>query len=142
MAAVDNTDSSIPVTVESAPVVAVELDAGAHPSEALDSVPEDATAVVADVDAPIAEAATVGTMSKRSPFGSLLTRTLPRYTGPYKVGVTDVELPIERQSFGNFKHKAMNMGAAGLSIETVFFTLFYPAEPPVGSNSRVVWFPK
>ncbi len=88
------------------------------------------------------DSTTVTVVSKRSPFGALLTRTLPRYTGPHKVGVTDVEIPIERRSFGSFRHKTMPTINAGLSIETVLFTLFYPSDPPVGSADRVVWFPK
>ena len=80
-------------------------------------------------------------VSKRSPFGALLTRTLPNYSGPYPVGVCDVELPVPRQTFGTFKHKLMPESEAGLSMDTVLFTIFYPAGPR-RSSKRVVWFPK
>lgn len=80
-------------------------------------------------------------MNKRSPFGALLNRTLPSYSGFYNVGVRDVEVPIPRQSFGSFKHKSMPEADGGLTIDTVLFTLFYPSEP-TKSNTRVVWFPR
>lgn len=81
------------------------------------------------------------TVHKRSPFGALLSRTLPMYTGPYRVGVCDVEVPIEKQSFGHFTHKSMPDADTGLTIDTVLFTLFYPAESE-DTNQRVVWFPR
>ncbi|TCD63663.1 hypothetical protein EIP91_005143 [Steccherinum ochraceum] len=67
------------------------------------------------------------TVHKRSPFGALLSRTLPNYS--------------EKKTFGNFKHRSMPNAAAGLTIDTVLFTLFYPAES-MNSNQRVVWFPR
>ena len=81
------------------------------------------------------------TVHKRSPFGAILSRTLPIYTGPYRVGVCDVEVPIQKQSFGHFKHKSMPDADTGLTIDTVLFTLFYPAEC-TDTNQRVVWFPR
>ncbi|KAH8102144.1 platelet-activating factor acetylhydrolase, isoform II-domain-containing protein [Cristinia sonorae] len=81
------------------------------------------------------------TVHKRSPFGALLSRTLPNYSGHYQVGVCDIEVPIPKQSFGNFKHRSMPDATAGLTIDTVLFTLFYPAEP-TQTNQRVVWFPR
>ncbi|THH19534.1 hypothetical protein EUX98_g8754 [Antrodiella citrinella] len=83
----------------------------------------------------------IQTVHKRSPFGALLSRTLPNYSGHYPVGVCDVEVPIPKQSFGEFKHKSMPDAAAGLTIDTVLFTLFYPTET-VNTNQRVVWFPR
>ncbi|CAL1710013.1 unnamed protein product [Somion occarium] len=81
------------------------------------------------------------TVHRRSPFGALLNRTLPAYSGPYQVGVCDVEVPIPRQCFGHFEHKSMPDRDAGLTIDTVLFTLFYPAEC-TDTNQRVVWFPR
>lgn len=99
----------------------------------------------------------IATISRRSLWGSLVSRTLPRYTGPYKVGVTEcvhprapsrsfepkrahaaesvqtsIELPVETkgQSFGTFVHRKLPDSASGLAFETVLFTLFYPAAPP------------
>jgi len=80
-------------------------------------------------------------VNRRSPFGALLSRTLPSYSGYYQVGVRDVEVPIPRQSFGSFKHKSMPEADAGLTVDTVLFTIFYPSEP-TKSNTRVVWFPR
>lgn len=136
-------DSSIPVAVDSSPL-AVAVDPSLPHEQTLETVPENATTVTVDKEeAIILEAGTVSDApSKHSPFGALLSRTLPRYTGPYKVGVTDVELPVPRRTFGNFKHKKMPTAEAGLSMETVFFTLFYPAEPAADAAGRVVWFPK
>jgi platelet-activating factor acetylhydrolase len=68
-------------------------------------------------------------VAKRSPFGALLTRTLPNYSGVYEVGVCDIELPIDhskRGTYGNFRHKNMPDREAGLRIETVLWTMFYP----------------
>ena len=78
---------------------------------------------------------------RRSPFGALLSRTLPHYTGPHPVGVCDVEVPVQRRTFGTFKHKAMNNADAGLAMDTVLFSLFYPCELPE-KPAPVVWFPK
>jgi platelet-activating factor acetylhydrolase len=83
----------------------------------------------------------VETVSKRSPFGALLSRTLPNYGGPFPVGVCDVELPVPRRKFGTFTHRQLPGSEAGLSMDTVLFSIFYPAEPR-SSNQRVVWFPK
>ncbi|KAH8919333.1 hypothetical protein BT69DRAFT_1224294 [Atractiella rhizophila] len=80
----------------------------------------------------------------RSSFGALLTRTLPKYTGSYPVGVCDVELPIEPQTFGSFKHISMPSLHAGLRIDSVLFSVFYPAkiDPSSGATPGVAWFPK
>lgn len=78
---------------------------------------------------------------RRSPFGALLSRTLPHYTGPHPVGVSDVEIPVARQTFGTFRHKSMPEASAGLAMDTVMFSLFYPCELPE-KPAPVVWFPK
>lgn len=78
---------------------------------------------------------------RRSPFGALLSRTLPKYTGPHEVGVCDLEIPVPRQTFGTFTHKKMPNAKAGIAMDTVLFSLFYPCvhqEKP----KPVVWFPK
>ena len=83
----------------------------------------------------------VETVSKCSLFGSLLSRTLPEYSGPFSVGVSDVELPVPRQSFGTFTHRKLPEREAGLQMDTVLFSLFYPTEDGP-SSKHVVWFPK
>lgn len=98
--------------------------------------PADALPPTPPTIAPVAKRA-------RTAYGTILSRSLPKYTGPHEVGVCDVELPVERQTFGSFKHKTMPNAQAGLTLDTVMFSLFYPAEPTPGSGSgRVVWFPK
>ena len=80
-------------------------------------------------------------VARRSPFGALISRTLPKYTGPHEVGVCDLEIPVPRQTFGTFKHKNLPDAKAGIAIDTVMFSLFYPCvhqEKP----KPVVWFPK
>ncbi|KAH9832525.1 platelet-activating factor acetylhydrolase, isoform II-domain-containing protein [Rhodofomes roseus] len=92
--------------------------------------------------------------SSGSPFGALLSRTLPEYSGPYEVGVIDVEVPVTRQTFGNFIHRNLKRrhaendptlkGQRGLVMDTVMFSLFYPADAHGGKrkHDRVVWFPR
>ena len=78
---------------------------------------------------------------RRSPFGALLSRTLPKYTGPHEVGVCDIEVPVPRQTFGTFKHKRMPNAKSGIAMDTVMFSLFYPCEHQE-KPKPVVWFPK
>ncbi|KZT29794.1 alpha/beta-hydrolase, partial [Neolentinus lepideus HHB14362 ss-1] len=78
---------------------------------------------------------------RKSPFGALLSRTLPEYRGPYDVGVCDIEVPVPRQTFGNFTHKSLPGSAhVGLVIDTVLFSLFYPCEKPA-KPTPTAWFP-
>ena len=83
----------------------------------------------------------VASVSRRSPLGALLSRTLPSYGGPYRVGVCDIELPVPRKTFGTFTHKTLSNTEAGLAMETVFFSVFYPAEK-TSSTQRALWFPR
>lgn len=78
---------------------------------------------------------------RHSPFGALLSRTLPNYTGPHEVGVCDLEIPVPRQTFGTFTHKNIPKQKAGIAVDTVLFTLFYPCEPQE-KPKPVAWFPK
>lgn len=80
-------------------------------------------------------------LPKHSPFGALLSRTLPKYTGPFPVGVRDLEIPIPRQTFGSFKHKNMPHSVAGIAVDTVLFTIFYPCETQ-DKPKHVAWFPR
>lgn len=80
-------------------------------------------------------------ISKKSRFGTLLSRSLPNYTGPLPVGVCNVEVPVERQTFGTFHHRKRPESEASLVMENVVFSIFYPAED--GSKiQQCVWFPK
>ncbi|KAM0751081.1 alpha/beta-hydrolase [Meredithblackwellia eburnea MCA 4105] len=93
-------------------------------------------------------APTIATVSRRSFWGALVTRTLPDYTGPYTVGVADIEVPLQQPTtFGTFQHRKMKGKQAGLALETVLFTLFYPAEKDKDNQlknkkEKTIWFPK
>ncbi|OSD02126.1 alpha/beta-hydrolase [Trametes coccinea BRFM310] len=95
----------------------------------------------AEEDEEIEKSPKLQEISKHSPFGALLSRALPKYTGPFAVGVRDLEVPIPRQSFGTFRHKHMPHVDAGIVVDTVLFTLFYPCEPQ-DNPKYVAWFPK
>jgi platelet-activating factor acetylhydrolase len=58
----------------------------------------------------------------------------PDYTGPYKVGTVDVEIPItELDSPSPAPERASN-------IHTVQFRIFYPAESD-SQGKRITWLP-
>lgn len=59
---------------------------------------------------------------------------LPEYTGPYKVGTVDVELPV---SALNAPSEAPPNAA---DIHTVLFRIFYPAQPD-SKGKRITWLP-
>ncbi|WRT63329.1 uncharacterized protein IL334_000234 [Kwoniella shivajii] len=78
-----------------------------------------------------------------SRFGTLFSRQLPNYTGSYQVGVLDVEYPIENQTIGSFKHRKLHTsGQAGIEIDTVLFSLFYPCQLDQTRPDGTVWFPR
>ncbi|KAI0009582.1 phospholipase A2 [Xylariaceae sp. FL0662B] len=72
-------------------------------------------------------------------WSSLLSRLNPvpgfaEYTGPYKVGTVDVEIPVtELDSPAPAPDNAAD-------IETVQFRIFYPA-PPDAQGNRITWLP-
>lgn len=81
--------------------------------------------------------------ASHSKFGTLLSRRLPNYTGRYPVGTLDVEYPLdEPRRVGTFKHRKLHSDApAGIEVETVLFSIFYPCE--VGTDGPgVQWFPR
>ncbi len=59
---------------------------------------------------------------------------LPEYTGPYKVGTVDVEIPI-----ADLKSTAPAPADAA-EIETIQFRIFYPAQPD-SEGKRITWLP-
>lgn len=87
------------------------------------------------------QAPKVHEVSRHSPFGALLSRTLPKYTGPYEVGIRDIEVPIPRRTFGTFTHKERPGTKVGIAVDTVLFSLFYPCERQA-KPKPVAWFPK
>ncbi|KAF2810971.1 alpha/beta-hydrolase [Mytilinidion resinicola] len=66
-----------------------------------------------------------------------LCNPLPSYSGPHQVGIIDVEADCETRVL----HPAVlkDGGEIALKLESVFFTLFYPATPNPG---HVHWPPK
>ncbi|KAL2019644.1 hypothetical protein VTK56DRAFT_9459 [Thermocarpiscus australiensis] len=59
---------------------------------------------------------------------------LPEYTGPYKVGTVDVEIPISEL----VPPSPTPEGAA--DVHTVLFRIFYPASPD-SKGKRISWLP-
>lgn len=67
----------------------------------------------------------------------LLSSRMPPYTGPYSVGTIDVEIPRQPHRVGN---EFFQNGSPAFEIETVLFSLFYPATlGTVGSKPRHSW---
>jgi platelet-activating factor acetylhydrolase len=72
---------------------------------------------------------------------------LPKYSGPYKVSVIDIEVPAEKpRTFSNItRHKAHI-----IKLESVLFTIYYPAHVDSGNEpnpdldhlSRPTWLPQ
>ncbi|KAK2627461.1 hypothetical protein QTJ16_003427 [Diplocarpon rosae] len=87
----------------------------------------------------------------RAPSGlreRILRTPLPYYSGPYSVGVMDVEVPVrEPRHFSDITRSKRHL----LELETVLFTVFYPSgfgsgqgESPEGERkwSRPTWLPR
>lgn len=71
----------------------------------------------------------------------LLASRLPQYTGPHPVGAIDIESPCEQQQVSSFK--LAETGQPAFQLETVLFTLYYPATAqPTRSKSLHHWIPK
>ncbi|KAL4761464.1 platelet-activating factor acetylhydrolase, isoform II-domain-containing protein [Aspergillus foveolatus] len=67
-----------------------------------------------------------------------LSSKLPPYSGPYRVGAIDIEAPCD----GRLVHAAIHLadGQAAFQLDTVLFTLYYPAAPDaVTTKSRHPW---
>lgn len=75
---------------------------------------------------------------------------LPKYSGPYEVGVLDLEIPVKKpRHFSSIKRKHRH----ALVLETVLLTIFYPArldtalDPRIRKahaqhNGRPTWIPR
>lgn len=87
----------------------------------------------------------------RTPAGireKILRTPLPFYSGPYSVGVMDIEVPArEPRNFSDIKREKQHL----LTLETVLFTVFYPSgfgsgqgKSPEGEKewSRPTWLPR
>ncbi|KAG0651318.1 Platelet-activating factor acetylhydrolase [Hyphodiscus hymeniophilus] len=89
--------------------------------------------------------------NSRPPTGfreKLTYSPLPHYSGPYSVGMMDVEVPArEPRAFSDIKRDHRHL----LELETVLFTLYYPSaigsgqgKSPEGEEkwSRATWLPR
>ena len=72
---------------------------------------------------------------------------LPKYSGPYKVSIIDVEIPATNpRTFSNIKRQHTHI----LALETILLTIYYPAHLDTGSGpspsgprwSRPTWLPR
>jgi platelet-activating factor acetylhydrolase len=71
----------------------------------------------------------------------LLASKLPQYTGPHPVGAIDIESPCEHRSISSFKVR--ETGEPALQLDTVLFTLYYPAKNHRSkARPRHYWIPK
>jgi platelet-activating factor acetylhydrolase len=70
----------------------------------------------------------------------LFASRLPRYTGPYAVGTIDIEALCAQRSIGEFKRKGS--GDPALPLDTVLFSLYYPATNLRTSKPLHYWIPK
>lgn len=63
----------------------------------------------------------------RPPIGTrehILRTPLPYYSGPYSVGMLDIEVPVrEPRHFSEIKREHVHL----LKLETVLFSVFYPS---------------
>lgn len=66
--------------------------------------------------------------------------TLPDYTGPYRVGYLELELPARNpRTFSHIRRDHTHL----LRMDTVLFSIFYPADAqPKNTPSRVPWLPR
>lgn len=60
--------------------------------------------------------------------------SFPAYTGPYRVGTSDVEIPISELDSPS--------STADESIYTIQFRIFYPCEDDTKAQNGINWIPK
>lgn len=59
---------------------------------------------------------------------------LPKYSGPYQVGILDLEMPVRKpQHFSPIKRHHRH----ALILETVLFTIYYPAHVDTPNDTRI-----
>ncbi|OLN81905.1 Platelet-activating factor acetylhydrolase 2, cytoplasmic [Colletotrichum chlorophyti] len=71
----------------------------------------------------------------------LFASNLPAYTGPFEVGAIDVEVPVRTPRKTSDWVLASN-GKPAFELETVLFTLYYPAAQDAKSDNHHPWVPK
>lgn len=71
----------------------------------------------------------------------LFSSNLPRYTGPHNVGAIDIEIPVrEPRQVHNAVFK--DGGKPAFELQTVLFTLYYPAAKGARTGKHHYWVPK
>lgn len=71
----------------------------------------------------------------------LFASKLPRYTGQYEVGAIDVEVPV-REPWKVAEAVFKKDGKPAFELETVLFTLYYPAVKGARGKAKHRWIPK
>ncbi|KAF4554534.1 Phospholipase A2-like protein [Elsinoe fawcettii] len=71
----------------------------------------------------------------------LLSSPLPAYTGPHRVGLIDIEVPVPTP---RVVHPAVfkSTSAPAFELKTVLFSIYYPAERHGSSNAKHYWIPR
>lgn len=63
---------------------------------------------------------------------------LPRYSGPYKVGFIEIEIPATNpRTFSHIRREHRHV----LALETVLFSIYYPAHLRTGDWATTRWSP-
>lgn len=76
----------------------------------------------------------------------IFAHPLPKHTGPYAVGAIDIEVPASpaRNIGPNIRFKGENLSAKPFQLDTVLFTLYYPATYADAKSSKAKrhpWIP-
>lgn len=71
----------------------------------------------------------------------LFCHKLPDYTGPYEVGAIDIEVPLEQPRLLNNAF-LKDTDQYAFEVETVLFTLYYPASNAKSRRSKHYWISK
>jgi platelet-activating factor acetylhydrolase len=66
-----------------------------------------------------------------------ITTPLPPYTGPYEVGILDVETEVQKRVIHNALLK--ETGEHAFELSTLAITLYYPSSLPLASSSSRPW---
>ncbi|EOA89130.1 hypothetical protein ACJQWK_09290 [Exserohilum turcicum] len=66
-----------------------------------------------------------------------ITSPLPPYTGPYEVGILDVETEVEKKVIHDAVLK--DTGNKAFELETLAITLYYPSSLPLAPQHRRPW---
>ncbi|KAF3069701.1 Platelet-activating factor acetylhydrolase [Daldinia childiae] len=81
----------------------------------------------------------------RKAFREHLFHSLPNYTGPYSVGIMEIEVPVrEPRTFSRIKRNHTH----ALRMDTVLFSIYYPCDPSSYAQSRgnrpskATWLPR